>query len=59
MSLSLFNDLMREEIHVRFINIGEIVDHHCLNFIFIIRYYATRYIDVVDKESSSIVLAKA
>ena len=30
----MFNDFRREGI-VRFVDIGRIVDHHCLNFIFI------------------------
>jgi hypothetical protein len=31
----VFNDL-RQEASVRFVDIGGIVDHHCLNFLFII-----------------------
>ena len=30
----MFNDV-RSEVIVRFVDIGEIVDHHCLNFLFI------------------------
>jgi hypothetical protein len=37
----MLNDLMWEVTHVCFIDIGVIVDHHCLNFLFIIHsYYA-------------------
>ena len=34
---SVFSDLWSEVI-VRFVDIGEIVDHHYLNFVFIIRF---------------------
>ena len=32
----VLSELMCEEI-VRFVDIDEIVDHHCLNFLFVIR----------------------
>ena len=32
--ICMFNE-MRSEMIVRFVNIGGIVDHHCLNFLFI------------------------
>jgi hypothetical protein len=31
----VFNDLV-QEVNVRFVDIGRIVDHHCLNILFII-----------------------
>ena len=33
---SVFNEL-RREVFVRFVDIGGIVNHHCLNFLFIIQ----------------------
>ena len=33
-ALNVFSELWREVI-VRFVNFGEIVDHHCLDFLFI------------------------
>ena len=54
-----------ETIDVCFIDIGRIVDHHCLNFLFIIHPLLsllsqdTKMYNVVEKESGSIVLARA
>ena len=42
----MFND-MRYEVIVGFVDIGRIVNHHCLNFLFIVQIIQDGHVQVV------------
>jgi hypothetical protein len=50
----MFNELIWEAI-IQFVDIGGIVDHHCLNFLFVrIRFFRVHWMKLVDTRFNSV-----